>query len=319
MNGRPNFEASREKEDGPDVEDVAMMAAVDKSDGAVERAAFFLREDEVAAVFSNEAEASAGGDIEKSGEETIDTGLISIDEGSGAAIGGRSTSDEATIEPDVTSISEEPASIEELKSIAEKASSSLVDESRKLEDLWRLEPGRLLNDSIINTYFGLISSHSKGAVYVFSTFFYAKLVENGVRHVQRWTAGENIFRHELIYIPVHLPGHWTFVAIDVPHNKIEYYDSMGGEGREVLHGIKRYCMAEWRRIYGTEAEFQMLVKKEIPRQTNGTDCGVFVCMYARCRMEDLRWLSKMGIMRQIMLHEILAGRILYPELPHFQD
>jgi hypothetical protein len=215
-------------------------------------------------------------------------------------------------------VPEAPLSAKELQELASKIFSMAEldpgDEAKGLADLKRLEPGCLLNDIVINTYLELISEYSKGSIYVFSTFFYTKLVGNGAEHVQRWTAGTDIFKHRLIYIPVHLPMHWTFVVIDVPKLRIEYYDSLGGKGRHVLYNIRRYYRAEWKRVHRSDINLQVLLRRHIPRQENGVDCGAFVCMYARCRMEQIQWVraSGMNTVRQMMLHEILAGRILYP-------
>lgn len=182
------------------------------------------------------------------------------------------------------------------------------------EDLRRLGPGYLLNDRVINAYFELLAEHSQGSVYVFSTFFYSTLVRRGVEWVQRWTCRTNIFRGRLIYIPVHLPGHWVLVVVDLENMVLEYYDSACGVDRDVVHWIGRYLKAEWSRIHSRGLRLGIAVKRRIPLQKNGYDCGVFVCMFGRYRLEGSRdWFSSSDVqdLRKMMVHEIVAGRILY--------
>lgn len=181
------------------------------------------------------------------------------------------------------------------------------------DDLERFEPGRLLNDKIINAYFELLASHGE-SVQVFSTFFYSTLAKRGVEWVQRWTAGTDIFASNLILIPVHLPSHWILVVVDPGSMVLEYYDSLGGMEREVVCRIRKYLRAEWCRRRSSELRFVVVIKKRIPLQANGFDCGVFVCMFARHRLEGCtRWPSpaRMCGFRARLRDEVSAGRILY--------
>ncbi|UYI27868.1 sentrin/SUMO-specific protease SENP1 [Encephalitozoon cuniculi] len=182
------------------------------------------------------------------------------------------------------------------------------------EDIRRMRDGSLLNDKIINVYFELLAKHSKATVYVFSTFFYTTLSRRGVEWVQRWTSGINIFENRLIYIPVHIPGHWMLMVFDVREMVLEHYDSMGNVYRDVARGVSGYLRDEWRRIHGKDPLISIRLKRKIPLQRNGKDCGVFVCMFGRYRLcGDREWLSSDDIprFRKMMLHEIMSSRILY--------
>lgn len=50
------------------------------------------------------------------------------------------------------------------------------------------------------------------AVYAFSTFFYPKLISGGYKAVRRWTRGVDLFKQDLIIVPIHLTVHWALVV-----------------------------------------------------------------------------------------------------------
>lgn len=212
-----------------------------------------------------------------------------------------------------------PTELEQLDAVADaclRVSTPIKREGYELfsEDLQRTKDGSMLNDKIINVYFELLAKHSKTPMYVFSTFFYTTLSKKGVEWVQRWTSSANIFENRLIYIPVYVPGHWMFVAFDVREMVLEHYDSMGNVYTDVVLRILEYLRSEWNRIYGRKLSVCVRIKRKIPLQRNGRDCGVFVCMFGRYRLDgDGCWFSSNDIpmFRKMMLHEIIDGRILY--------
>lgn len=50
------------------------------------------------------------------------------------------------------------------------------------------------------------------AAYAFSTFFYPKLISGGYKAVRRWTRGVDLFKQDLIIVPIHLTVHWALVV-----------------------------------------------------------------------------------------------------------
>ncbi|AFN83009.1 Ulp1 protease [Encephalitozoon romaleae SJ-2008] len=212
-----------------------------------------------------------------------------------------------------------PSNQEQPDAIAEvclRTSTPIKREGYELfpEDIERTKDGFMLNDKIINVYFELLAKHSKVGVYVFSTFFYTTLSKRGIPWVQRWTSGINIFENRLVYIPVYIPGHWMLIVFDVKKKVLEHYDSMGNAYTEVVHRILRYIRDEWSRVHKSEPSLSVDIKRKIPLQRNGRDCGVFVCMFGRYRLcGNEVWLSSDRIprFRKLMLHEIVSGKILY--------
>ncbi|RKP39788.1 hypothetical protein BJ085DRAFT_43705 [Dimargaris cristalligena] len=188
-------------------------------------------------------------------------------------------------------------------------------------DLRTLTDGQWLNDEVINFYVSMIVERSKTSdtlpqVHTFNTFFYAKLRDEGYSKVRRWSKKNDIFAKDLVVIPVHLPGHWTCAVVNVKRKRIEYYDSMLGSNPQVFKLIRGYLESEH-----TEKKKQPLnlsdwedyCPKNIPRQQNGYDCGVFTCMFAEycCREATFDFTQKqMPYLRKRMMYEIATNQLL---------
>ncbi|KFP99279.1 Sentrin-specific protease 2, partial [Leptosomus discolor] len=157
------------------------------------------------------------------------------------------------------------------------------------EDICTLRHLRWLNDEVINFYLMLLSERSKKtgypAIHVFSTFFYTKLVSGGYQIVRRWTRSIDLFKQDIVLVPVHLRAHWALVAIDMRKKTIRYFDSFGQNGGEICATLFQYLQEEHREkrrldLPPSEWTLHSMEPHEIPQQFNGSDCGVFVCQYA---------------------------------------
>ena len=109
------------------------------------------------------------------------------------------------------------------------------------QDFWTLKDSEWLNDQVsqsiisvpclffvlqvINFYLKLLAQ-TFNDIYVYSTFFYPKLLSCGYNAVQQWTHGEDMFSKRLLLFPIHLSVHWCLVAVDVAEHCISYYDSL---------------------------------------------------------------------------------------------
>jgi Ulp1 family protease len=80
--------------------------------------------------------------------------------------------------------------------------------------------------------------------------------------------------------------------VSIPDRKIQYHDSLGGNGCIFLESILQYLKDEHRHHNHTELPSdwsQSLIagpETNTPKQTNSFDCGVFVCAIADCLMRD---------------------------------
>ena len=131
----------------------------------------------------------------------------------------------------------------------------------------------------MNFYFSLITK-SKTSVFAFNTFFYLKLKSstdfNGVR---RWVNKKDLVNKELILVPIYMETHWFLATIDFQLHQFCYYDSLLEDNRECLQLLKDYMGQKF--ASATFSDWPCVCCKDIPQQLNGSDCGVFMCMYAR--------------------------------------
>ncbi|KAM9231029.1 sentrin-specific protease 2 [Leptosomus discolor] len=190
------------------------------------------------------------------------------------------------------------------------------------EDICTLRHLRWLNDEVINFYLMLLSERSKKtgypAIHVFSTFFYTKLVSGGYQIVRRWTRSIDLFKQDIVLVPVHLRAHWALVAIDMRKKTIRYFDSFGQNGGEICATLFQYLQEEHREkrrldLPPSEWTLHSMEPHEIPQQFNGSDCGVFVCQYANhiSRDQPLTFTqSHMPYFRRKMVWEILHQQLL---------
>ena len=79
-------------------------------------------------------------------------------------------------------------------------------------------------------------------VFVYSTFFYPKLLNHGCQAVRRWNKGVDIFSKRLLVFPVHLEecAHWCLAVADVANKQMIYYDSLKKENFKCLQVLRIY-------------------------------------------------------------------------------
>jgi sentrin-specific protease 1 len=125
--------------------------------------------------------------------------------------------------------------------------------------------------------------------YFYKSFLYSKLIENGVydySRVKEWTmkgrAKADIFQHSRIFFPInHNNIHWSLAYVDVDKQSITYLDSLGCDGKDVLKNILHYLKDEHLdKKQNPLPNAWTLLSPDVPQQTNGNDCGVFVCAFA---------------------------------------
>jgi sentrin-specific protease 1 len=164
-----------------------------------------------------------------------------------------------------------------------------------------------LNDEVIHYFYTMLaqrdaeickenSSSSKKRCHFFKSFFITRLLDEGVTNrysygnVKRWSKnvpGKDIFGLDKVFIPVNMSNvHWTCVVIFVQERKIQFFDSMAGDGMYYMKALLQYLKDEWAsKNNGQElphlSEWKLVsTTLDTPRQKNGYDCGVFTCMFA---------------------------------------
>ncbi|CAI5739224.1 unnamed protein product [Hyaloperonospora brassicae] len=166
----------------------------------------------------------------------------------------------------------------------------------KRRHLQCLLPLQWLNDEVINFYFQMMSDRDEALVnagvlpkrsHFFNSFFVTKVSENGYNYVnvRRWTRKIDLFAMDKIFMPVNVGNmHWCMAVIFMAEKRIQYYDSMHGSGAACLKVIMRYLHDESEHKKKTKFDRQgwelVTTTPDTPLQTNGSDCGVFSCMFA---------------------------------------
>ena len=152
-----------------------------------------------------------------------------------------------------------------------------------------------LDDSVINGFLKLAKErdkekNSEKCVFLHSSFA-TKLFDivktgspdgydyNSVAVLQRYQRrfkDENIFQHEMAFIPVNVSDqHWVLLVIFIQEKKIKLYDSLNYGGLDTMVASTfRYLKEEHRRLYGnnmiTEGwTLEAANKEEDPQQSNG--------------------------------------------------
>lgn len=189
------------------------------------------------------------------------------------------------------------------------------------KDFQRLNGLNWLNDNLINLYFHMIAergSRTGVKIYAPNTLFFTKMMLGGQPLLKRWTMRSDIFSHDLMFIPIHLGTHWTLAVVDFKKPGVYYYDSqMTGANKECfLNVLLKYLQDEHKDKKGVDldvSKFEARVMEGIPRQLNGSDCGVFVCKTAEflSRRAPLNFSQEdMPNFRKQMIWEIYKDTLL---------
>ena len=200
------------------------------------------------------------------------------------------------------------------------------------KDLDTLRGTNWLNDEIINFYMEMIVERNKNTdkekypnipdnwakVYAMNTFFLPKLRTTGYSAIKRWTRKVDIFSFDKILVPVHLDVHWCLAVIDLKKKGVYFYDSMGSDKNDILKKLLEYLKQESMDKKKTEFDtsgFKLENVKDIPRQMNGSDCGMFTLKYAEylSRNASITFTQEdMPYFRRRIVYEIVNNKVIHP-------
>ena len=113
--------------------------------------------------------------------------------------------------------------------------------------------------------------------------------------------------------------HWTLLVVFVARKEIHYYDSMNGDGKKFLNGMKKWLVDEFKDKKQGEYDVSNWNtydrENNIPQQKNGVDCGMFSTICADFLSENLPLdygQSDMPFFRKRVAASILNGTLNYP-------
>lgn len=183
------------------------------------------------------------------------------------------------------------------------------------KDLVSLLGSNWLNDRIINSYCVLLqNAYAKNNVRFLTTYFYSTLIKFGYVKVDKWFTKIDLFEYQCIIIPIHLNNHWIVAQINNRNNTVYIFDSLGGYYRNVAVTLVKWIehmasMSGRKKCYGCH------FPKNIIKQTNGNDCGVFVLYYSKniCKRSYTTTKTSLdtSVVRLMIMHEIRIGKIIY--------
>ena len=115
-------------------------------------------------------------------------------------------------------------------------------------------------------------------------FFASTLRDRGPAAVKRFgkranIMGGNLLQVEIVFVPVCHGSHWTLLVAYPMARVVEYYDSMGGDGKRYLQMAVEWLAEELGELF-VESEWTTRTEQS-PQQNNGRDCGVFTVTTAK--------------------------------------
>lgn len=159
-----------------------------------------------------------------------------------------------------------------------------------------------LNDEIINTYIEWVVAAANEAAaaeakafgdkpstvpkfIAHNSFFYANLKTKGPSSTDRLmkrkkAPGASLMEVDTVFVPICQGAHWTLGVVRPFAKTIEYFDSMGGHQGEFMRLMRGWLKHQLGSKY--KDEDWTVPDTDCAIQTNGWDCGVFVCTNAFC-------------------------------------
>jgi sentrin-specific protease 1 len=159
-----------------------------------------------------------------------------------------------------------------------------------------------LNDEIVNTYLEWIvdaanktataDSQARGEkvgtvpkFIAHNSFFYENLESKGPSTTERLmkrkkAPGKSLMEVDSVFVPICRSSHWTVGIVRPVAMTIEYFDSFGGGSQKFVDHMRKWLKFQLEDTY-VEEEWQVSSTKCAP-QSNGYDCGVFVCTNSLC-------------------------------------
>ncbi len=189
-------------------------------------------------------------------------------------------------------------------------------ESMSVASFKKLRPGRWLTDECINMFFAYLQGTDSRTLFM-STYFKNKLQTDTPLQVRavltkRLQTARLSFRQvNQILIPCNLrDNHWTLVSIRTDLKTILHYDSLGGSTTLVYD-----CLNWMQTVHADEGlpfnRIQWTVGHgDSPVQTNGFDCGVFLCataLFLRAHLPLNFTAEQMPRIRQRLASTILSS------------
>lgn len=144
-----------------------------------------------------------------------------------------------------------------------------------------------IDDTIMNRYLSLVQTRSDSnphlpKIKVMETYFFSSLQTYGIVSAQNYLKHAPFESIEFLVVPIHLPNrsHWALVIADVKSHCLVYFDSLycDTSANTVLSAMKALLTTFLPPNFNVE--HWNCYSSVSTQQTNMTDCGPFVLVYA---------------------------------------
>ena len=177
------------------------------------------------------------------------------------------------------------------------------------KDLDSLNPFTKLNDQAVFAYL-LTITHDSNFKSV-DSFFYTKIKNWRIIETLHNFDVKGLFEWNAVFIPICEHGHWRLIVFKPKTLELDYYDSMGFDGKLYLEKVKDFiqCKAKDAGI-DTSAGIKVS-NKACPKQKGTDDCGVHLLLCAKIITknieitEDSFSSQDARLARKIIKHELI--------------
>lgn len=161
--------------------------------------------------------------------------------------------------------------------ISECSVPRVFDGSIHADDLECLYGREWVNDSVVNTYIKLLKFRSPLNIGMTNSFFYSKLKRDGPDEASDWWGirQEPLTSYDKFIIPISTGSHWILIVLDFEMSALQLLDSLNGRYNATASNINKFL--NYLGIPSLDVQYP-----NVARQTNGYDCGIFICEYANC-------------------------------------
>lgn len=187
-------------------------------------------------------------------------------------------------------------------------------------NLIKLMRGGWLFDDVIMKYLTLVAASRPGVqILVLDNNFLELARKYGPSGVMK-RKNMKFSEKDFILLPINTSGvHWTLAVVDNVRRVIKHYDSLGCDNRKLLRELEDIFTRRYRNeLEDDEVEFIATDGDRSLRQTNDSDCGVYVCLVAEYVIHGNPLLTlrpeHMTYHRLRIAHSIYADKLQRPSV-----
>ena len=194
------------------------------------------------------------------------------------------------------------------------AVSAVKDQQIAVYDLKRLAtPGVYLNEVVVYAVMNTFESlpHHK---FVVSQYLSGDLKED-TAHRYKNEYKMHFDGYDLILIPLCFKAHWTLAIVHPKAKEIEFFDSF--HYKQAPNELFNKCKEFMEQVL--ESDLTVTIRKDLPRQYNLTDCGLYTCKFAEHAVSGINLDFNDANMNSYRIEYANKIRILKPDEPEYLE